>query len=489
MKSKKIFGTKDLEGLRFRLKSVGDKLKASIDSDSKRTDELVREYKRIQELIKEGEEEIAVAKRQEEEKRRIKEEKEAAEEKQLIKDAMEDKDKRIKAAEERKSKIDEQLGELYYKKETLLHQLNFLKEERADQEEAMDKAKEIGNVPEMINAREILKLNKASEQEIDEKLSAVTSRIAIAEKRKTKINEKIIDEITEIIIDYNGKADEYGLQKIDLARAIRERLPQEEMKVIRGEQQSRYRIESEYLVGELKEEERANLEEESNLRLKERKENSLTIKMAKGTKKVLNAIAGTPAFVGKTIARVAKKIWKTIGNKVNEGMIKNTEGLIKILERDADTYQKRKEKFSRSIKSNINEQDAIDIAAEQDNENVKEDENRSAVQNYLLKCFRKDGNKYMDKKKIVGYWGYIPANLAKKGVNFIEEQMEKKQQRIYEIDEQTAKDKDAIDELATKTDKASQKEWNSRYGKVIKETDKLEKSYKTLDKVRVAGEK
>ena len=96
----------------------------------------------------------------------------------------------------------------------------------------------------------------------------------------------------------------------------------------------------------------------------------------------------------------------------------------------------------------------------------------------------------MSKKiSIIGYWGYIPAKIAKKGINILDKQMQKNDNKIDEIDNETERDQDIINELAQKTDKESRRQWKSEYGKNINTVKRLEKSNDILDGIRVAGEK
>ena len=93
------------------------------------------------------------------------------------------------------------------------------------------------------------------------------------------------------------------------------------------------------------------------------------------------------------------------------------------------------------------------------------------------------------KTSIIGYWGYIPAKIAKKGINILDKQMQKNDNKIDEIDNETERDQDIINELAQKTDKESRRQWKSEYGKNINTVKRLKKSNDILDGIRVAGEK
>ena len=64
---------------------------------------------------------------------------------------------------------------------------------------------------------------------------------------------------------------------------------------------------------------------------------------------------------------------------------------------------------------------------------------------------------------IIGYRGYIPAYLATKKIESLDRRMYKKDKLVKAIDDRAKANAQKMNELAKRTDKASQKEWKNKY--------------------------
>ena len=91
------------------------------------------------------------------------------------------------------------------------------------------------------------------------------------------------------------------------------------------------------------------------------------------------------------------------------------------------------------------------------------------------------------KTNIIGYWGYIPAWIAKRDIDVINKKMQENSNKKAQIEAKI--DKDKMNEMAQRTDKESIKQWKKEYGKSIKDEIRLKKNNKELEKDRSASEK
>ncbi len=89
---------------------------------------------------------------------------------------------------------------------------------------------------------------------------------------------------------------------------------------------------------------------------------------------------------------------------------------------------------------------------------------------------------------IIGYRGYIPAYLATKKIESLDRRMYKKDKLVKAIDDRAKANEQKMNELAKRTDKASQKEWKKEYGKDTKRVIKLSEDINKLDEKREAQE-
>lgn len=396
MNNKIIKGTKKVEGLKLKLENVGKDLRKAIINDSKNQNELLNEYKKIQQEIRKEEEKIDELKRYEYEyNEAIQEEK--REKKRKIAN---EKDEKIAGFSKRQEKIDNKLRKLEYDREECLQKLNILNSDLAVMKEKFSNAKKNGDIQELIEADEKLRQMKQEKNETDKKLNKVNSRLSINMLIKIKLNDKNIKRIKDTIIRYNEKAEKYGLEIVNLEEFLKERETFNQLEKIRKEQQNKYYknkyaetikksiseggIKNNHLemIKQLKNKERGQIELESMQRIKDKKTNSFPIKtvktVGKGIAKAAGTVVGVAILASKIVGKNAKKILQKIKRGANQGltganrmMLNGTTKLREKLENDAKTFENRREKLMGNIKTEIDENKAVENSEEKNKEQEK----------------------------------------------------------------------------------------------------------------------
>lgn len=426
MKSRNIKGIKkDVKDLRFKLQNIAEQLRENIDDDSKKTKKLLQEYKKIQEQIEmeearieeiksiEEERKTEEARKREEERRkeetRIKHEEQLLQEmyddiireqQEVLEKIMFDKDNAIQEFENKQSKINQKIGSLEYTREECLQTLQSIQLKRSLLEQELEKAKEEDDIHKRIEIKQKMQELQGEEEKTDSKLEKVKARLAINMLIKASRDRVEIEKITKIIEEYNLNASEYGLEKIDIPEFVKSHQTEEQLFNIRKQNQTKYNNEriadtieinlnaegENVKYKKLRDEEREEIEKESQNRVEDRRKNLLPIKIIRSTgnriAKIAGTIVGSAILAGKTVVRGVQGLWQNIRkgtNKTligaNQLMLKGTTKLREKLEEDAQTFEKRREKLTSNLKTSVDEEKAVQVRnennKEQNQENVK----------------------------------------------------------------------------------------------------------------------